>query len=332
MKSGRVLQIVISLGLLGVLLRWIDGPAFLRAIAAADLRILALAFVLALADRLLMALKWNVLLRARDIRLTWLESIQVYWRSTFLGVFLPATVGGDVVRAILLSQRESRRAEVVSSILVERFLGLVSLALFGVLGAALAPAVLGGDAVDRVGLLVVTIGAALAVTVVFAYSFTGACQRVVESIAARTSGMRLVGKGTALLAKVYRSFRAYREHRGALATFFALSLFENLLPMARAFCVAKALHVDVGFLFFAAIVPLELLVIRLPVTIDGFGIREGLFMWFLVRMGVPESVGFAVGLVNHVLFLLAVVPGGVIHFLASKRAEREQPCAASRVS
>lgn len=332
MKPGRIVQIAFSLVLLGVLLRWIDGPAFLRAIAAADLRILGLALGLAIADRLLMALKWNILLRARDIRLSAVEAIQVYWRSTFLGVFLPATVGGDVVRAVLLSQRESRRAEIVSSILVERFLGLVALTLFGVLGAALAPAVLGGDGIDRAGLLALTIGTAAAITFLFAFSFTSACERLVESMAARAAGIRFVGRGAELLAKVYRSFRAYREHRGALAAFFALSLFENVLPMARAYCVARALHVDVGFLFFAAIVPLELLVIRLPVTIDGFGIREGLFMWFLVKMGVPESVGFAVGLVNHVLFLLAVAPGGVIHFLGARRAEKERPCAASRAS
>jgi uncharacterized protein (TIRG00374 family) len=317
MKPTRILQVVVSVALLGVLLRWIDLDAFGRAVASADPALLALALLFAVADRLLMALKWNLLLAAKDIRLRTAEVVRLYWTSTFLGLFLPATVGADVVRAVVLSRSESRRADVVSSILVERFLGLVALALFGIAGAVLAPSVLGDAAPDGRRLLAVAIGAAAALTLLLGFSFTSACERLVDLVANGTASVRLVGKATALLAKVYRSFRGYRSHGVALLVFFLLSLVENALPIVRAFCVARALHVDAPFLFFAAIVPIELLLIRLPITIDGFGLREGIFTWFLAKIGVPGSLGFAVGLVNHALFLIAVMPGGVMHFLGS---------------
>ncbi len=320
MKPGRILQIAVSVVLLAVLVRWIDGPSFLRAVRGADPGLLALALLLAVADRALMALKWNILLVARDIRVGWWRAVRVYWSSTFLGLFLPATVGADVVRAVMLSRSETRRAEIVSSILVERFLGMVALGLAGVVGAALAPAVLGKLEFDRDRLLLLAIAAAVAVTAAFAFSLTDASGRLAEGLAARVAGKRHVGRVAEVLVKVFRSFRAYREHRGALSLFFGLTLLEQLLPMVRAYVVARAMHLDVPFLFFASMVPIELLVIRLPLSVDGFGIREGLFTWFLMQRGIDESVGFAVGLVNHVLFLLAVLPGGVMHFLGERKA------------
>lgn len=319
MKPGRILQIAVSVVLLVVLVRWIDGPSFLRAVRGADPGLLVVGLLIALANRALMALKWNLLLVARDLRVGWWRAVRVYWSSTFLGLFLPATVGADVVRAVMLSRSESRRAEIVSSILVERFLGMVALGLFGVVGAALAPAVLGKLEFDRQKLLLLACAAAVAVTAAFAFSLTDAAGRLAEGAAARFAGKRHAGRIAEVLVKVFRSFRAYRENRGALTLFFVLTLLENFFPMVRAYLVARAMHVDVPFLFFASMVPIELLVIRLPLSVDGFGIREGLFTWFLAQRGIDESLGFAVGLVNHVLFLLAVLPGGVMHFLGERR-------------
>jgi uncharacterized protein (TIRG00374 family) len=216
-----------------------------------------------------------------------------------------------------------RRTDVVSSILVERLLGLVSLAVFGVFAAALAPSILGGETVNHLELLAQTAGAVLVILGLLAFSFTRPCGWIVESIAERTARVRFLGKATELLLRVYHSFRAYRDHRRTLGTFLLLSLAENLLPITRAFLVAEALHIHVGVLFFAVIVPLELLVSRLPITIDGLGLREGVFMWTMLKVGVPESQGFAVGLMNHILFLLSVLPGGVIHFLAVRRTSKE---------
>ena len=323
MKPTRILQVVVSVGLLALLIRWIDVGSFVHAVTTADFALLGVALFLAVADRVMMAAKWNVLLAAKDIRLRWTEVIGLYWTSTFLGLFLPATVGADVVRAMVLSRSESRRADIVSSILVERFLGLVSLAIFGFVGAVLAPAVLGGGAIDQKRLLLIVGGTAVVITLALAFSFTSTCERIVDAVTARGRGVRGLGRAVEVAAKVYRSFRGYRQHRGALALFLGLSLAENLLPIGRALFVC-ALHVHTPMLFFTAIVPIESLLIRLPITVDGFGLREGVFTYFLAKMGVPQSVGFAVGLVNHVLFLLAVMPGGVIHFWPSAEKRREK--------
>jgi hypothetical protein len=205
---------------------------------------------------------------------------------------------------------------------VERALGLVALAVFGFVGAVLAPAVLGGGVIDQRRLLFIVGGATVAVTAALAFAFTSTCERLVDFTIERAGRVRWLARAADVLGKVYRSFRGYREHRGALTLFLVLSIAENLLPIGRALFVARAMHVYTPILFFTAIVPIELLLIRLPLTVDGFGLREGVFTFFLAKVGVPQSTGFAVGLTNHVLFLLAVMPGGVLHFIGSGNRPR----------
>jgi glycosyltransferase 2 family protein len=323
-KHKRLLQVVVSVGLLAVLLRWIDPSGLGTALAGADWTLLGLALILVTANRVLMAVKWNLLLHAKGIVIPWTTATRVYYTSTFLGLFLPPTVGGDVVRAWLVRRSDDRVPDIVSSILVERLLGLVALAIFGVAAAALFPLMQRGGEVDAMGLLFVAGGAAVAAGIALAFSFTATCERIVLAVTARLEGVRLVGRFARTLGKIYSSYRGYRTCRGALAIFFALTMLENAMPVVRAWIVALALGAWVPPAYFFVIVPLELVLIRIPISFDGFGIREGLFVYFLALVGIPESLGFAVGLANHVLFLVAVLPGGLFHLmdLSSRRGAR----------
>lgn len=315
LKGKWLIQIVVSVVLMVILLRWIDPRGFVDVLKGADVGLMLLALVLVTLNRVLMAVKWNLLLAVRGLRISWLRATRIYYTSTFLGLFLPPTVGGDVVRAWLVTRSESRLPDVVSSILVERLLGLVALAVFGVVAAALFPVMVQSGETDLGQLLGIVIGAAVLAFGAFAFSFTAACEKMVLAMTGRLAGVRFIGKFAGTLGRIYRSYREYRSHRGTLAAFFVLTLLENALPIVRAWIVAVALHAPVSLTYFFVIVPLELVLIRIPISFDGFGIREGLFVYFLALVGISESVGFSIGLTNHVLFLVAVLPGGIFYLM-----------------
>ena len=90
-------------------------------------------FVLNFFDRLIMAYKWKILLEAKEIPCSWKELIVVYFKGTFLGNLLPTSLGGDAVRAYELSKNTKTRVDVVSSIIMERFLGFLSSALMAIM-------------------------------------------------------------------------------------------------------------------------------------------------------------------------------------------------------
>ena len=313
--TKRLIQIAVSLGLIGLLLWWIDPRELGRILASADAPLLFLALIIATGNRILMAVKWNVLLAAQGIELSWAHAVRVYYQSTFLGVFLPPTVGGDVVRAWLVHRSEARLPEIASSILVERVLGLLTLAVFGAVAAALLPSMIGPGTVDQTRLFLIVAGAGIVSLGLFAFSFSALAERIADAMARRLSGLPVIGRLATMLARIHVAYRDYRNHRGTLVLFFLLTMLENALPILRAWVVATAIGVTVSPMWFLIIVPLELVLIRIPLSFDGFGIREGLFVWFLAFAGVAESAGFAVGLTNHLLFLVAVLPGGFFHLM-----------------
>jgi len=76
--------------------------------------------VLYLLDRLSMAHKWNILLRARNCRLSLWAAFRIYLASGFVGYVIPASVGSDVFRAARLSLAGRSLSRVSATIVLER--------------------------------------------------------------------------------------------------------------------------------------------------------------------------------------------------------------------
>lgn len=310
-KKRRMAQLIVSLILMAGLVVFIDVRETIAAFAAADLWLLFAALLLNTFNRLLMPVKWNLLLRAGGPFLSWLEATRIYYISSFLGLFLPPTVGSDALRAYFVSKRGYSLADVVSSILVERLLGLIVVLLFGIGGAVLFYTTFSELELERRG-LTIFIGAFMAVAILaFLLSVNVRVSDRIRHVLQRTKGR--IGKLTNRVDRLYESYLSYGAHRWVLFVFFALTCFEVCIPIVRAYVVGLALGLDVSLLYYFAFVPVILVLIRLPLSIDGFGIQEGGFVYFLALVGVSESLGFSVGLINHFVFLVALLPGGILY-------------------
>ena len=111
----------------------------LAAAAGADWRPMAAAVLLVLVDRALMAYRWVVLLCTVDraLRPPLGALLRIFFVSTFVGTFLPASVGGDAVRAFSLSKLNVRGGDAVASVFMDRILGVASLLLMALVGLPL---------------------------------------------------------------------------------------------------------------------------------------------------------------------------------------------------
>lgn len=309
-KTRQGLQILTSLVLLTILFWLVHPGQVARSIAGADAAVLLVALAIAFFNRVLMAVKWNILARAIGISVPWITAVNVYIASTFAGIFLPPTIGGDAVRTLILSRKYGRTAEIISSILVERVLGLLVLAIFGTLAVAILVLLFA----QRVP-AAMPIAAAIAATTLFLClivalltrpSFYTYVTRLVDRLE-RRGGFWSRRAGT--IERIRVSCETFNERPFATITFSILTVIENLVAIGRAWVVAVAFGVAIDPLLFFVIIPMENFVSRLPVSFDGFGLREGLFLTVLSIFGVPPATALAIGLVNHVAFMLAVLPG-----------------------
>jgi hypothetical protein len=318
MDIKKTAQVLISIVLIGVIISWIDVRELSSILADANILYIALALVIATVSRLLMAFKWNLLLRAKDIHLSWYEVAKIYYTASFLGVILPSTIGSDVIKAYRVSRSRFPLADIVTSIVVERILGLMALLLFGSVGVVIYVTRYSDSDPRTVQIVYVVVGVTLLSVSLFCVSLSTSFSRGVYRLLGKCEGGGVVAWVSRELAKLYRSYQLYSRSKGTLALFFVLTCVENVLPIIRPFVVAVALngHVPLGYLF--VIVPIALLVIRLPIAFDGFGFHEGIYVYFLGLIGMSRDMAFGIGLVNHLIFLVALLPGCAF-YLAGER-------------
>jgi uncharacterized protein (TIRG00374 family) len=307
-SPGRLVRLTVATALTALIL-WKANPAAVAAVAMrADLRWILLAVALVVVDRTLMAYRWLVLLCPLDpsARPPFGAVMRVFFVSTFLGTFLPASVGGDAVRAFGLAQLRVPAGAAVASVLMDRLLGVLSIVLVGIAGLALTPAsdLLSTWAV-ALSLCVATAVCAAGALIVFSEAAAALAQRVASRLP--------MARARALAGDLTLATRAYARFHRELINVLTGSVAVQILRVLQAWCLGRALAIDAPMLVYFAFVPLILLVMLLPVSINGIGTSQAAFVWFFGRAGIPAADAFALSVLFLALGIIGNLPGGLLY-------------------
>lgn len=321
-RLSFALRAIVAAGLLTLVVRRFGGQeALATGLATIPLAALAGAFLVDTADRVLMAWKWNLLLRARGPGLPLLRATRIYCSAAVWGMFLPATVGADGIRAASAVRSGLRTEPVLASILVERGVGFLASLVLGLLGL-LAVSWL-GELPEELraawwlgGLLLLGGAAALA------GSFSERLYRLAHDRLLRRFRENPIARR---LRALHESYRGYRDHGGLLATFFGLSMLEQLAPAAAVACLAAGLGVSVSPLYLAGAVALAFLVARVPVSLGGIGVLEGALVLLLTLGGVPDGPALVVTVLARVVEVASWLPWWLATVLDRRSAARPRP-------
>ncbi|MFP4436172.1 MAG: YbhN family protein [Chloroflexaceae bacterium] len=308
-------RIAVSIALIGWLVYMIDAEQLVTRLAGANFIYLGIMFVVANIGRVLMATKWNLLLRAKHIRVSWIDAISVYYRASFWGMIFLPTVGTDAMRILEVSQKTRRSEDIISSVVIERVLGIVAVALVGMVSLTLFIEQIGSDGWNiliRVALLLA------GVATIFMFSMNkrwwGRLHTWLES-----SRWRMLDG----LSKILQSYQDYAQHRTTLFVFLLLSIVEQFSAVITAFLISRTLQLDIPFLAFLMFVPIIMMIVRLPISFDGIGVREGLYVSLFGLIGVAQTEAFLVGLLSSVLWRFAIIPVTGYFFLISGLKTRQ---------
>lgn len=255
-------------------------------------------------DRVLMSYKWGLLLTIRGYRVSLTERLMVYCSSTMWGLALPSTVGADGIRIVLVRRFGVRVDDALATILVERGIGFVSALLMAVMSLLLLRFMV-PDAAAYHPLLSIVIGSLLAAIAFLLLSFNSKAvtsildllpRRVAQSSAAR------------LIARLHEAYRSLAFDRLRLVLFFLLTIAEQVL-VALCYClVALALQLKFNIVFLLAAVPLAILISRLPISIDGLGVYEGIFIGVMSLGGMRPDDSLALSLAARVFQIVVWLP------------------------
>ena len=134
-RFNIIIQLVVSIVLIILLLRLINIPDMFSLLKNVNPYYFILLLALITFDRIFMAYKWHLLLRIKDMSISVFSVIKIYYVGTFIGFFLPTTVGGDMVRVLKLHSEKRRGTDVLSSVIMERILGFIASAILAPIAA-----------------------------------------------------------------------------------------------------------------------------------------------------------------------------------------------------
>ena len=297
-------KIAVSLCLLAYLLSTTDLSALEQRIRTGDTALLALAVLLYGLMLLLSTWRWRLLLQAQGFEAPLRDLSASYLVATFFNNFLPSNIGGDLVRVRDSSRLTGSTTTSLAVVAIDRVLG------FGALYAlAVTAYVVGGPAVRHLaGARSVVLGLGL-VFATLAYVFFR--PGTARGLMAR-SGLSALPWARDQFAVVQAAVHVYRERFPDICAAFGASLALQAVFVYYYFSVARALRIPLSLPACFLMVPLCTLVQAVPVSFNGWGIRETVFILYFRQVGLPRDNALAFSLVGAGLVVLLSLSGAVV--------------------
>jgi hypothetical protein len=268
------------------------------------------------------AVKWYILLKAQGIPVP-LKAVTGY---TFVGFFfnnfLPANVGGDVVRGFGLARYIERGAEAAVSVIVDRVIGLAAFTFTAVVAALIAVfiAYQGILTVDQtvirnlISVAVISVAGMAAIAAGFAVVLS----HRLRQIAGKLFEIGFLQPLAPLYQRISGAFGAYRHQYAALFWAFIVGVVTVLLTGLIDVAIVAGLKGAIPPIYIFLFNPMIAILLIVPISIGGLGTGSVLYVYFYGLVGVPATLSFALSLIKQAVIYLGSLPGG---FLWLRRRE-----------
>jgi uncharacterized membrane protein YbhN (UPF0104 family) len=270
----------------------------------------AAALLLLLSGSLVRAYRWGALVWALDVDVSWWRLVSLYFVGAFFGQFLPSGVGGDAVKMYELSRDDHKASAAISSVLVDRFLGL-----FVLFAMALVALVGGYRLVEprvRIFIGAVFVGSLVGVGLV--------AQRTwIEAWGQRLGIGHLLGR-IKILRELYASLHEYGP--AALSRAIGASVVWNLILVMGYYLLALAVGIQLSVWHFFLFVPIISALLMVP-SLGGLGIREASTTYLFTQAGVIEPKAVAMALAYDITLIVTELIGASIYVVQSIRDSRK---------
>ena len=307
---------IVTLGLLGLVGAHIELELLSSLLRNINWMLVAVAFALAFADRLLATLRWLILLRVMDVPVRFIPLLALHLTAGFIGSFLPTSFGVDAVRIIMLVRREGRGMACTAASVMDRLImvsgSLMAAAVATLLLSASTP--LHGWSVLLVSM---SAGALLGAIILLHPSLVAPLTSGLRKLAGPRFGERL--------ASFYLALHLYRHHGRALAISAALTVMMLGVRVWLIFALGLAIGVDVGFLEYLLVMPMAWVVVMLPISIGGFGLQEGAYALLMGFVGVSATAAVSISLLDHLIVRVVAFSGVLVWLVRPEFRLKPEP-------
>lgn len=297
----KIIRFSVTLALLALLWQAIDGPAALELLLAAEPFWLAVAVVALTGQTLLSALRWRLTAGALGQSISVARAIREYYLSQIVNQSLPGGVLGDAGRAVR-ARHEAGLKRAGQAVVFERLAG--QLALFVVTAVAVLMVWVTPD------------GIVLPDWVLVMVAFSSIALMLMAGVIWGLS--RGANATNAQVRDWTRAFSLSVLAPAVVSRQVILSLGTTALNLLAFALCARATGTAMPVTAVMIVVPLILFTMLIPISVSGWGLREGAAAALFPVFGATATEGFAASLAFGLMFLLSTLPGIAVLLLSPK--------------
>jgi uncharacterized protein (TIRG00374 family) len=292
-----LLKLGVSALLLWLLARGLDAAKLRAVLRQADPWLVGLALALLTTVPAISAPRWHAILRRLDRPLPFAALMRALYVGSFLSQVFPSSIGGDLWRVWFCTRAGVPPGAAAGSVVIERLAGLGATAIFF---AASLPLLLAKVGRNPVATLLWTMFAAFIVAAgVFALV------AVRPALVPRSGFWAALANLAQALARVMRS-------ASLVGLMVATALVGQAVAILAGFALARALALPLTLADCTATLPPALLISLLPVSLGGWGVREGALVTLLGFYGVASELALMLSILFGLALLGSTLPGLVL--------------------
>lgn len=297
------LKLTVSVLLIWYLLRTHDLGAVGRSLGEIPSESIAVALLIMGVSVILLSLRWMVILRGIGMRLAFRPVLHIVLIGMFFNQVLPSTVGGDAVRTWRLYKAGAALGISLRSVILDRMAAFVGLVVLVALGLPFVSAIT-DEATAFWSLTAIVVAAAGGMILLLS----------LDRIPLPRRGHSLIRALDDLAIDARRLFFSPK----LAASSIGLSVIIHVGSAMIVFILALGMNIDIAALDCIILVPPVILVSVLPISMAGWGVREGAMITALGFAGVSSTDALVLSLVFGLVVLVFGLPGGALWFVRSR--------------
>ena len=306
--SFNILKILVTTLLFVLIFDKVDINSTIMMLKTIAPSFFIIALLVMIVEVLIANFRWKIVLKQLGSNITFYKALRYLWIGVFFNQALPSSIGGDAVRGYYLCKNENYSlSDATIGVLLDRVIGLLGLVLLVILTIPL---------IFESTITVLTKWTIL--SIIFFALLAIILSLIIDLIPNKFSQLKIINglvkfstKGREVLFSYY----------GLIAVI--LSIIIHLTFVFAAWLLAYGMGLDIPFIGMLLIVPITNLLIALPISIAGWGIREGLFITGLGYLNVSSDAALALSILYGLLMLVVSLPGFVDWFIQKPKIPRE---------
>lgn len=266
-----------------------------------------LALILFVIATIIQAIRLHWLISANNMSLSIASSTKLTFIGLFFSTYLPGATGGDLIKIYYASKgNKGKRAEVITVLLLDRFMGLFSLLTLPLI---LSPFFITHIAQSQLLQALLLISVFTAITIV---CLTSIAIKINIANSRLLKLLEKAGKIGHLLSRMLATIHSFKDNLTTILKALAFSYLLQFLMVLSALAIAAATNAEQSEASMLLLIPLGFLANSLPITPGGLGVgeaaMESLFATLHLSGGAETLLGWRlimilVGLVGLVFYL-----------------------------